>query len=250
MGKIIAIGGGEIGRPGQSIETKAIDLEIIKLTGKKHPNLLFIPTASSDSRGYCGVVKDYFGKKLGCRVKVLSIINEELSNKEIESKILSSDIVYVGGGNTLKMMNLWRKKEVDVALRKAYAKGVVLSGVSAGAICWFKYGNSDSRKFTSDSNKLIKVKGLGFIDALHCPHFDVEKHRPKDLKRMIKKTKGVSIALENCTALEVVGDKYRIIKSKKKAKAYKTFYLFGKYKVEEIKESKEFLPLSTLLKKH
>ena len=157
MGKIVAIGGGEIGRPGTKIETLEIDTEIIKLTNKKNPKLLFIPTASNDSTGYYDVVKNYFGKKLGCDVSVLYLINETHTKKNIENKILSSDIIYVGGGNTLKMMTLWRKYEVDKILKKAYDNGIVMTGISAGSICWFNFGNSDSRKFTSDSSKLIKV---------------------------------------------------------------------------------------------
>lgn len=174
MGKIIALGGGEIGRPHENggfypVETTSIDKEIIKQTGKSNPKLLFIPTASKDSEEYFQVVKKHFSE-LGCKVDVLYLIKDKFSKKQIEDKILSTDIIYVGGANTLKMMTLWRKIGVDNILKKAHKKGVVLSGLSAGSICWFNCGNSDSRKFTSGSNKLIKVTGLGLIDALHCPH--------------------------------------------------------------------------------
>jgi dipeptidase E len=70
---------------------------------------------------------------------------------------LGADIIYVGGGNTLKMMTLRRKLGVDKALQQALKKDIILSGLSAGSICWFDYGNSDSRKFTSKSTQLIKV---------------------------------------------------------------------------------------------
>jgi len=254
MGKIIALGGGEIGRPHENggfypVETTSIDKEIIKQTGKSNPKLLFIPTASNDSEGYFQVVRKHFSK-LGCKVDVLYLIKDKLSKKQIEDKILSTDIIYVGGGNTLKMMTLWRKMSVDNTLRKAHKKGIVLSGLSAGSICWFKCGNSDSRKFTSSSNKLIKVTGLGLIDALHCPHYDAEEHRQSDLKRMMKTTsKIVSIALENCCAIEVIDNKFRIIKSKPNAKAYKIFWKGGKYFKEEIISKKEFKNLDTLLNK-
>lgn len=249
MGKIIALGGGEIGRPGYKVETTKIDKEMIKLTAKKHPKLLFIPTASSDSEGYVEVVRKHFGKRLGCKVDVLYLIKDKPSKKEIENKILSADIIYVGGGNTLKMMMLWRKLGVDKVLEKAYRKGIVLTGLSAGSICWFKYGNSDSRKFTSNSKKLIRVKGLGFINALHCPHYDVEVHRQRDVKRMMKTTPGVCIALDNCCAIEVVDDMYRIIKSKASAKAHKIYWKKNKFYKEEIKAEKEFKPLTELVRK-
>ena len=249
MGKIVALGGGEIGRPGYHVETTKIDKEIIKLTGKKNPRLLFIPTASSDSEGYVKVVREHFGKRLGCKVGTLLLTKEKLTYANIEKRILSADIIYVGGGNTLKMMTLWRKSGVDKALEKAYKKGIVLSGLSAGAICWFNYGNSDSRKFTNESNQLIKVKGLGFINALNCPHFNTEKHREADLKRMMKITSGVAIALDECAAIEVVDNWYRIITSKPKAKAYKIYWKSGKYFKEEIEQKKEFNDLNLLLKK-
>ena len=253
-GKIIAIGGGEMGRPRENggrypTETISIDKEIIVQSGKKNPKLLFIPTASSDSIGYFEIIKKHFSK-LGCKVSVLYLIKEKVSKKEIENKILSSDIIYVGGGNTLAMMTLWRKLGVDKVLKKAHKKGIILSGLSAGAICWFESGNSDSRKFTSGSNKLIKVTSLGLVKALCCPHYDVESHRQKDLKRMMKTTpKSVAIALENCTALEVVGEEYRLLKSKPSASAYKIFWKSGIFHKEKIYSKKEFTSLGELLKK-
>lgn len=247
MQKIIAIGGGEIGRTGYPVETTQIDKEIIKLTGKKNPKLLFIPTASSDSEEYIKVVEKYFGQKLKCKIDVLYLLKNKLSKKEIEDKILKSDIVYVGGGNTLKMMQIWRKLGVDKILIKAHQKGIVMSGVSAGSICWFKYGNSDSKKFSDSNANLIKIKGLGLINALHCPHYNVEDYRKVDLKKMMKKTSGIAIALDNCCALEVIDDKYRIIASKKTANAYKVYWKANKYHEEIIKKEKEFKPLNQLL---
>lgn len=247
--KIIAIGGGEIGRPGFPVETIVIDKEIIKLTGKKNPKLLFIPTASIDSEGYYKIVEKHFGKRLGCKIDVLYLVKNILTKKEIGDKILKSDIIYVGGGNTLKMMQIWRKLGVDKILIKAYQKGVVMSGVSAGSICWFKYGNSDSRKFVNSNAGLIKVTGLGLINALHCPHYDSEAYRKVDLEKMMKKTSGIAIALDNCCALEVLDDKYRIISSKKTANAYKVYWKANKYYKEVIKKEKDLKPLSQLLSK-
>jgi dipeptidase E len=247
--KIVAIGGGEIGRPGFPTETTKIDKEIIRLTGKKNPKLLFIPTASSDSESYYEIVKNYFGKKLGCKTDVLYLIKEKLSKKEIREKIVKSDIVYVGGGDTLKMMKVWRKNGVDKILREAYKKGIVLSGLSAGSICWFKWGNSDSRKFNNPKADLIKVSGLGLINAFHCPHYDLEKQRKASLKKMIKKISGIAIAIDNCCAIEVIDDKYRIISSKSSANAYKVYWKGNRYFEEVIKKEKKLKLLKNLLKK-
>jgi len=249
MIKIIAIGGGEMGRPGYPIETTAIDKEIIKLTGKKKPKLLFIPTASSDALDYCQTVKKHFGKRLGCQVDVLYLIKNKLSNKIIKNKILKTDIIYVGGGNTLEMMKIWKQQGVDKLLKTAYQKGVVMSGLSAGSICWFKYGNSDSKKFLNPKASLIKVTGLGLIKALNCPHYDIEKDRKPDLKKMMKKTSGVAIALDNCSALEVIDNNYRVISSKKSANAYVIYWKANKYIEKIIKKEKVFKPLTGLLLK-
>lgn len=243
--KIIAKVGGRIAK----LETANIDKETIKLTGKKKPKLLFIPTASSDSERYCNLVKKYFGKKLDCRVSILYLVKQKRSKKEIKDKILTSDIVYVGGGNVIKMMKIWKKFGVDKILRQAYDKGIVLSGLSAGSICWFKYGNSDSKKFSSTRWNYIKVSGLGLINALYCPHYDTEEKRRPGLKKMMKKTSGIAVAIDNCCAIEIIDDKYRIISSRLKANAYKVFWKRGKFFEEKILQSKIFLPLLDLLKK-
>ncbi len=247
--KIIAIGGGEIGRPGFPVETTKIDREIIALTGKKNPRLLFIPTASSDSESYYEVVKKHFGKRLGCQTDVLYLIKEVQSKKKIEEKVFNSDIVYVGGGNTAKLMKVWRKTGLDEILKKAGEKGIVLSGVSAGAICWCKYGISDSRRFTNPNADLFKVSGLGFLNILYCPHADTESERRAGLKEMMKKTSGIAVAVENCCALEVVDDKYRIIYSKKTARAFRVYWKREKFYEEFLNKEKIFKPLSGFLVK-
>jgi len=249
MGKIVAIGGGEIGRPGYPVETLEIDKEIIKLTGKKRPGVLFIPTASSDSELYVETVKKHFGKRLGCKVDVLYLVKEDPSKKSIREQILNSDIIYVGGGNTLKMMQVWRKKGVDKILEKAYRKGIVISGLSAGAICWFSYGSSDSRQKGPEDKSLCKVRGMGLIDAGLSPHHLQEPHRKKAIKDIMAKTSGVAIALDDYSAIEIVDDIFRIITSKRGAKAHKVYRKLGKVHYEKIDPEEEFTPLEELLSK-
>src|SRR5579859_5078426 len=130
---IVAIGGGVIRTRG----TASIDREIIRLTNKKYPRLLFIPTASSDSERYWKHVQEYFGGFLKCKTDVLLLLGGRVSKRDIEKKIRWADIVYVGGGNTLLMMRVWRRLGVDELLKSAYENGTVLSGISAGSICWF-----------------------------------------------------------------------------------------------------------------
>lgn len=223
MGKIVAIGGGEIGRPGYQIETLKIDKEIVKLSNKEHPRLLFIPTASFDSDGYIEVVKKYFGNKLGCKISVLKL-TEKPSRKNIKNNVLSADIVYVGGGNTKFILQQWRSFGLDKILIEAYNKGVILAGVSAGAICWFQYANSDSLRLSgSTHNPYIRLKGLGLIKGIGSPHHIREKDRTKGLKNMVAKYGGRGIALDDYAALIINDGRVKIIISRPRSKITKIF---------------------------
>jgi len=257
-GKIVAIGGGQLKRPREAElgggfyedETIAIDEEIIRLTGKNRPKILFIPTASGDSESYYDVVKAHF-LSLGCsEVNALYLSKPEML-KDAEAIIMNHDAVYVGGGNTLRMMQVWRKFGLPKIFDEAIRKGIVLSGLSAGSICWFTCGNSDSRKFTSGTDQLIKVSGLGYIDALHCPHYDAEPHRQEDLKRMMKRVpRLVAVALDNGAALVVDDEKYRIVTSLPGAKARRCYWRNGEYHLELIAGTKTWKNIGHLLDKN
>jgi dipeptidase E len=239
--KIVAIGGGEIGRPKDDgtrypIETRKIDEEIIKLTGKKHPRVLLLPTASGDSPKYPATFDRYYGKMLGCQTDVLYLIKEKHTYKKMREKVSKADIIYVGGGNTMRMLKIWRKTGFDRILEEAANQGKVLCGVSAGAICWFRYGNSDSMKFGPKRiSRMIKLKGLDFIPIMACPHYDVEKQRRPELKEMVKNQGHVAIALENCSAFEFVDGRWRIITSSGKAKAFRVYRKAGKVLEEKLR---------------
>lgn len=252
--KIVAIGGGEIGRRGHPVETTKIDKEIIRLTGKDKPKLLFIPTASSDSESYFEVVKKHFGKRLGCKTDILYLIKEKSTKKEIEEKILNSDIIYVGGGNTLKMMKVWRRTGVDRVLKRAYKKGMVLSGLSAGSICWFDSGHSDSMSFYNPKKwKYINVKGLGLIKGIHCPHYNgrtLGLPRRRHFQNMIKKIGGFGIAIDNNCAIEFINGKYfKVIKSKPHAGAYRVYKRRGEIVSEKIEQKAELSRIQELYRK-
>lgn len=249
MIKIVAIGGGEIGGSGYPIETTKIDKEIITLSGKKNPKVLFIPTASDDSKKYVDAFQKHFGKRLLCKVNVLLLWRHKITRKQIEKKIMSADIIYVGGGNTLKMMRLWKKLAVDKFLGEAMKSGKILSGLSAGAICWFEYGNSDSRKFINPKADYIRVSGLDYISLFLCPHFDVESDRKPSLKNMMKRYGSVALALDNCAAIEIINKRFRIITSKSSANAYKCFWQDKKYFLIKIPKLKNFMNIKYLKNK-
>lgn len=254
--KFIAIGGGEIGGPqsdgsgNYSAETNAIDTEILRLTGKKAASLLFIPTASSDAGGYYETVKTHFSKIGFASVDVLYLIDSTLTIKQIKDVILSHDAIYVGGGDTLKMMAIWRKLGVDLVLKQAAERGIVLSGISAGSICWFSQGVSDSKTLVGDTGTPLTVIGLGLIDAVHCPHYDTEPWRQSAVKNSMKNSSKVAICLDNGAAIEVIGDNYKIITSIPGAKAHKAYWKNDTFYIEEIIASDALKNVDELLRKY
>ncbi|MCL2774683.1 MAG: peptidase E [Oscillospiraceae bacterium] len=233
--KIVAVGGGENGRPGYPYETFEIDKRIAELAAKNNPKLLFIGTASSDSELYYETISKNFGQ-FGCITDNLTLTKTDYSQQELENKILSADIIYVGGGNTKMMLELWREKGVDKLLLKAYDRGVVLSGISAGSMCWFTYINPD-----------LSIRGLGLINCAHRPHYGKDG-RKEEVKEMMRNLDGwTAAALEDCTALEVINDKYRLIKSDKSKKGYKTYWHNGEYIEKEIMCEEKYGDLNELI---
>jgi dipeptidase E len=248
---IVAIGGGEIRTRG----TAPIDREVIRLSHKKNPRLLFIPTASSDSERYWKHVQEYFGSFLKCKTDVLFLINQQPSKECIRRKILSADIIYVGGGNTLLMMRVWRRLGVDKLLISAYENGTVLSGISAGAICWFDSGHSDSMSFYNPRKwEYINVRGLGLINGIHCPHYNSMTRgvpRRKHFRGMIQKIGGIGIAIENNCAIEFIdGCFYKVISSKTHSRAYKVYKSSGEVVVEQIRQEKQLTPVESRAHRH
>ena len=247
---IIAIGGGEIRTRG----TARIDREIIRRSNKKHPKVLFIPTASSDSERYWERVEEYFGKFLECETDALFLIRERPSREEIRTKILGTDVIYVGGGNTLLMMRVWRRLGVDKLLKSAYENGTVLSGISAGSICWFDSGHSDSMSFYNPKKwKYISVRGLGLMEAIYCPHYNSMTRgipRRKHFRNMIRRAGGMGIAVENNCAVEFVdGRFYRVIRSNSYARAYRVYKNRSQVVSEQIPQRKHFSPVGPLLRR-
>ena len=126
------------------------------------------------------------------------------------------------------MMRLWRRLGVDKLLKSAYEKGTVLCGISAGAICWFDSGHSDSLSYYNPRKwKYINVKGLGLIKGVLCPHYNSSTlgiPRRKHFKDMIQRIGGLGIAIENNCALEFVDGKFhKVITSNKHSGAYRVF---------------------------
>jgi len=173
MGEIIALGGGGFSME----ESPALDLYILSRVKRERPKVCFLPTASGDADSY--VVKFYAAfSPLPCEPKHLSLF--KTPPQDGESILLDSDVIYVGGGNTRSMLALWREWGVDEILRRAYQDGCILAGISAGAICWFEQGHSDSV-----SKELSPIPCLGFLTGSCSPHFDGEAERRPSYLRLL-----------------------------------------------------------------
>lgn len=143
-----------------------------KITEKENPNICFIPTASGDDQDY--IISFYeVCKKLPVIPHVLRVWINSYDQKETFSELISKmDAIIVGGGNTLNMLAIWKAQGIDLLLKEAYDRGCVLAGGSAGSLCWFNAGTTDSRPV-----ELSIVNGLGFINKSHCPHYNSEASR-------------------------------------------------------------------------
>ena len=217
---IVAVGGGEIGRievlpDGTShktdIETTEIDRFIVESSGKKHPKMLFIGTASCDKTSYLDVIREHFINRIGCAcVEPLNLVNTTMSKEEIRNKILSSDIIYVGGGDTTNMLRVWKRLGVDKMLYEAYEKGIVLSGISAGAICWFEY--YDNMDDIIDINDLDILSGLSFVKGFCVPHYNqLSEDEKKRINLKLREKNLQGWAIDNCVALVFKNEKMHIL---------------------------------------
>jgi len=149
----------------------------------------------------------------------LYLSNTKVNTEEVNQKIENADIIYVGRGNTQYMMKVWQEYGVDKALIRAYKSGKVLSGLSAGSICWFISGHSDSEFIEDIENpNPIWVKGLGIIPYLHCPHYDEPDRVGFDEFYAGQLTD--AIAIENQVAIAWDNYEMKVIKSNPEKNAY------------------------------
>lgn len=211
---IVAIGGGEVSKN----ETYEIDKFIVESSKKEKPNFLFIPTASRDAESYVQTINGLY-ESLGCRTDTLYLCNTDADIDTVNEKIEHADIIYVGGGNTAYMMQVWEKYSVDKALLRAYKSGKTLSGLSAGSICWFIAGHSDSEFIEGiETPKHKWVKGLGIIPYLHCPHYDEPERAGFDEFYSGQITD--AIAIENQVAIVWNNYEFHLMKSNPMKNAY------------------------------
>jgi peptidase E len=224
MSDIIAIGGAAFAAEPRNL---ALDKYILTQTGKARPKVLMIPTATGDTPVY--VAKFYAAYASLDAVPTHLPFFER--TPDVRSLVLEQDAVFVGGGNTKSMLAVWREWGLPEILKEAYEKGIVLGGVSAGAICWFQQGVTDSW-----ADRLRPLDGLGLVSGSCCPHYDGEVERRPAYHHLIE-TGAIApgYAIEDGVAAHFKdGRLARIVTKKVGSSAYHVSLVSGRAREERL----------------
>ncbi len=208
--QIIAIGGGSF-----TVEPENPRLEryVLAQTGRKRPKICFLGTATGDADAYVAKFYSAF-TKLDCRPTHVPLFAR---TPDLRGELLGQDVIYVGGGNTKSMLAVWREWGIPAILREAWRRGIVLTGVSAGAICWFEAGVTDSW-----AGRLAALPCLGFLPGTGCPHYDGEVERRPSLHHMVASREvPAALAIDDGAAAHFVGRRlFRVVSARPNARGY------------------------------
>ena len=202
MKRIIAIGGGEI----REKTTLKIDEYIAGLAkehaGDKRANALFIPTASHDFMPYYNSFHKIYTGTFDIKTDVALTVFREPDMEKLKEKFLKADLIYVGGGDTVFMIEHWKQSGLLSLIKEAYERGVILAGLSAGAICWFSDIYTDSLK-SEDGTKYAMFKGLNWIKGIISPHYG---QRMLDFDKIVCYNYSCAYGIEDNGALYIEDD--------------------------------------------
>ncbi len=208
---IIALGGGGFSDVDPS---PALGDYILRLAGKARPRLCYLSTAGRESEA--GRLE--FFRCVGDRARVTELTLFQRTVRDLRGFLLENDVIYVGGGNTANLLAVWRVHGVDAILREAWEAGIVLAGVSAGGICWFEAGVTDS--FGPDLAPLRG--GLGFLPGSFCPHYDSDAGRRPTFHRLVAEGFPAGYAADDFVGLHFVGTELaRVIAATETGRAYR-----------------------------
>jgi dipeptidase E len=216
--QIVAMGGG-----GFSMEpdNPALDHFVLSLVRRENPSVCFLATASGDAESYIDSFYMAF-RNLPCRPTHVPLFAR---TPDLKTVLLEQDVIYVGGGNTKSMLAVWREWDIPALLRRAWESGTVLAGVSAGAICWFETGVTDSW-----GSGLNPLPCLGFLSGACCPHYDGEVERRPALQRLVEhRAITTALALDDGAAAHFVnGTLANVVSSRPAARAYRVEHVNGR----------------------
>jgi dipeptidase E len=212
--QIVALGGG-----GFSMERDGslLDDYVLALTQVDRPRVCFLPTASGDADHY--VVRFYRRFSSGCEASHVSLFRRDQGTGGVEddlaTHLLSQDLIYVGGGNVVSMLGAWRAHGLDAILRKAWRRGVVLCGPSAGSLCWFE------QALSAFHGAPRPVRGLGLLPYSNCVHYDAEPERRAEYHRFVGHGMRDGFAVEDGVALHFrATNLLRVVSSRPDGSAY------------------------------
>ena len=211
--QVVAFGGG-----GFSMEAgnALLDEYVLAATGVERPKVCFLPTASGDADHYIVRFYRHFGARR-CEASHVSLFRRDCGAPEPGSHLLEQDLVYVGGGCVRSMLGAWRAHELDHVLRRAWASGVVMCGLSAGSLCWFEQGLT---AFHGEEGR--PVAGLGLLMGSNAVHYDKEPRRRPDYQAAIRAGMAPGWAADDGAAVHFVGAGLaRVVSSRPKAGAYR-----------------------------
>lgn len=201
-------------------------LELARRTRRirnRKPRIAFVGTASGDSDSYARNFVEAFPP---ARAEAMLLRFFERTITDLRGFVLAQDVIYVGGGSTANLIAIWRLHGLDRALRAAWNAGVVLAGISAGALCWFQDGITDS--FGGNRPRALGT-GLGFLRGGFCPHYDGEAARRPVLHRLAQRGFLPTLALDDGAAAHFVGTRLKeVVSSRPRARAFRVTSIGGK----------------------
>jgi peptidase E len=169
--QIVGLGGG-----GTEEQVALLFEFVLGLTGKERPRLALVPTAANERDDEIA----WFSERNAARADVSVLRTFPWPPQELREFVLSQDAIWVGGGSTANMLAVWRVHGIDELLREAWEQGTVLAGWSAGMICWFEHGVTDSF-----GPQLEAMQCLGFLPGSACPHYDGEEMRRPRYRELV-----------------------------------------------------------------
>ncbi|HEY0022630.1 MAG TPA: peptidase E [Longimicrobium sp.] len=225
QGQIVAFGGGGFA---MEPDNPLLDDYVLGLCRRSRPRVCLIPTASGDSAAWIDRFYSLFDHRR-CEPSHLALFSRGVD--DLYAFLSEQDVLYVGGGNTVNLLAVWRAQGLAEVLPRVLANGTIACGVSAGGLCWFERGITDS--YGPGLNPL--TNGLGFLPGSFCPHYDSDPRRPDAFRSFVRESGHPGLAAEDGVGLHYVdGVLTKIVSSRPAARAWRFEPRGGVVEVGEI----------------